>query len=389
MSAARRISLVLSLVALGACAGHAPRPTASSAAAQHRDAGPLAARLLPPFHRNLNFVLSEPAYVTIFEIVPGRGVSVVYPAPFDVGADEPLGPGSHSVFAVPVNVGRWFYSNMPVAGPSPTYLYMIASREPLAIGEVLENPAELRRMVGFVNFTQFNEQRTMDILDARFVPRYLDDDAWASDWIALWPEPALDHPPVGALLPFPGCDQGSAAVAVPGSSTIFLCAPRATRQPPIEPPPIQPPPTDSSAKPPTKPQTEAKPTSPPVNGKRPNAPRQTRAEPMTLTVDYGAPVTIASDERRPSRERAAHRYERPWDRGQRASSLDRGGYPTRVRDGYDGRSARAGSASEGLATRAAGSSASRAERPEAASPRVEPRSEPAPAAAPRSNTGGQ
>jgi hypothetical protein len=212
MSLARPISLLLSIVTLAACAGHAPRPSAAGP----RDSGPLAARLLPPDHRTLNFILSEPAYVTIFEIVPGRGVSVVYPAPFDVGASRALGAGSHAVFAVPYNVGRWFYSDTPVAPSSPTFLYMIASREPLRIDEVLRNPAALRRTVGFVSFTQSNEQRTMDALDARFVPRALDDDAWTSDWIALWPEPALDRPPVDARLLVPSCADVMVVVAIPG-----------------------------------------------------------------------------------------------------------------------------------------------------------------------------
>ena len=76
MLAMRRIPLVLLALALAACAGHAPLPS-DAAALPHGSRAPLAARLLPPDHRTLNFVLSEPAYVTIFEILPGRGVSIL------------------------------------------------------------------------------------------------------------------------------------------------------------------------------------------------------------------------------------------------------------------------------------------------------------------------
>jgi len=384
MPSMRRSPLILLALALAACAGHAPRPSDAAALAE-RHRAPLAARLLPPDHRTLNFVLSEPAYVTIFEIVPGRGVSVIYPAPFDVGATRSLSTGSHAVFAVPMNVGRWFYSDLPmsVAAARPTFLYMIASREPLRIDPVLDDPALLRRTVGFATFTHSNEQRVMDALDDSFVPAGLDDDSWTSDWIALWPEPALSRPPVDPRAAVTGCAEG-VVVLVPGPTPAYVCAPVDTRRPPT---PNQP---GDTAAAPTQPREPAdkpadKPAKPaPRDGRRPSAPRQVRTEPMTIVVDYGSRKNVqgfrpAVPGARPSSPRAAYRYERPWERDGAATT----------RRGYEGRDSY-----ESVERRAASSPGATAQRESArraAEPRIEPvPPAPAPSAnAPRSAGQGQ
>lgn len=374
MSLTRRVALALSLGTLAAaCAGHAPRPSgAATAAAESGEPGPLAARLLPPWHQMLRFVLSAPAYVTVFEIVPGHGVSIVYPAPFQAGEKQAvLGPGSHTVHAVPYNVGRWFYSDTPLATSGPTYLYMIASREPLEIDQVLKNPASLRRVVGFAKFMQSNEQRTMDALDERFVPRHLDDDAWASDWIALWPDPALDDSPVDARLLMPTCGDGMVVVAVPGPTPGYICARRQTKEPP---PPHKPTPSDSSAsaKPPT--DTTAPPARP-SDGKGPAAPKKTRTEPPSLAVDYGVPSETASGDEGAPRQRTPRRAERPWERGAQGSLAEREAYQRPPRDEYV-REPRRRSAERGQETEVGGRSPDGAGMGARSEPRSEPRTEP-------------
>ena len=62
-------------VTVVACAAPS-RPTLG--AAPDVDAA-LDARLFPPYYGSVPVQLSKPAYVALFEVVPGRGVSLLYP----------------------------------------------------------------------------------------------------------------------------------------------------------------------------------------------------------------------------------------------------------------------------------------------------------------------
>ena len=61
---------------LAACA---TRPASVVSAPQPDVDVPLSARLFPPQYGQLAVGLNKPAFVAIFEVVPGRGASLVYP----------------------------------------------------------------------------------------------------------------------------------------------------------------------------------------------------------------------------------------------------------------------------------------------------------------------
>ena len=317
----RRLSIALLASLLAACAGRVPLVATSNGVAP-AEPGPLVARLLPPTGRTLWLQLSEPAYVTVFEIVPGRGTSIVYPAAYDAAATKPLSAGSHFVNAVPVNVGRWFYENVPAAQPGPTYLYLVASRKPLRTAEVLREPARLRRVVGFASFSRADGMRMMDVLDERFVPAHLSDDDWTSDWLAIWPDPLRESRRMeSAALHVVQCGDGHVYVGVRPSELSSVCGRRGLKR--VEPQAPKPP-GDSGA-------TPARPSpAPPEDAPRvPRRPEERRAHPMTLVMDYGTPDDAgtpprqarddgrAALDRRPATapgEHARRREPAPWER---------------------------------------------------------------------------
>src|SRR5215217_7909749 len=55
----------------------------------------LEARLFPPDRGAMRFALAESSYVAVFELAPGRGVRLVYPAD-DASPERPLEPGWHA-----------------------------------------------------------------------------------------------------------------------------------------------------------------------------------------------------------------------------------------------------------------------------------------------------
>ena len=146
---------------------------------------PLEARILP--FGGLSFVINRPAHVAIFEIVPGRGVSLLYPAYehenalIRSGYHNPVGTLSRTT-------GRWFYSSVgwSTGWEGPRYLYLVASARPLRIDNLMHSPSAVRSFLGLTAFTSHNAFATMESLTWEVLPFQSDAD-WATDVYVQWP----------------------------------------------------------------------------------------------------------------------------------------------------------------------------------------------------------
>lgn len=154
------------------------------------DPEPLVARLSPI--GGLSFWVNRPAHVAIFEIAPGAGTSLLFPASsYEAGLIDgiyrPLNSGVRGL-------GRWYYASDPLGTTryQPRILFMIASTEPLNISPVHQAPGMVREMLGFQQFASMNAYQTMDRLIQSVVPPQYEED-WATDIYVIWPEAPLPH----------------------------------------------------------------------------------------------------------------------------------------------------------------------------------------------------
>ncbi|MEX0909122.1 MAG: hypothetical protein WDZ58_05095 [Gemmatimonadaceae bacterium] len=148
---------------------------------------PLHVRLFAPTGGALNYELSEPAYVAIFAIRRGEGISMIYPhfrsqidfrskAGFNQQTIHRLNTWAHSVSAG--------YDSRVLLGQADAY-YVIASKYPLPVEEILESPWALRSLVGADLFRATDLSDTWYTLEEMLVEG-LPDDAWASDVYMNW-----------------------------------------------------------------------------------------------------------------------------------------------------------------------------------------------------------
>lgn len=176
----RHAAIALALVtALSACALRRGPATDGRA--------PLQATLVAKVNRGYLVSVSEPAYVAIFEVVPGVGTSLLYPARYT--RDTPL-EGTQFAWESPFVPGRWSYQFAGYFGFAPrlepTYLFMVASREPLELDRIGSSPSALIRLLSYRGFTAFHPYRTMDALATAVIPEQ-DDSGWSTDVLVVWP----------------------------------------------------------------------------------------------------------------------------------------------------------------------------------------------------------
>lgn len=129
---------------------------------------------------------SRPAHVAIFEIVPGQGVGLLYPA--YRGESNYLSAGLNTIF---LSRSRSYYTYFqPSAGfRGPRYLYMIASDAPLRLS-TLTGPGAggaLRRSLGMARFASSNPYSLMEDLSDMILSFGAPGD-WTEDVYVIWPE---------------------------------------------------------------------------------------------------------------------------------------------------------------------------------------------------------
>lgn len=239
----RRTVLLLSLLALVAACANRPGPDGFQALGSP----PIEVRLLPPQGGLLRFLTSEPAYVTVFEVAPDRGISLLYPQ-YGEQQERVTRTGANVEF-LPWRVqGRMFYASTPYYSAfatlnRPTYLYIIASRSPLRTENIRLSPASLRSAMGWRSFLASDLSGTLDDLE-RLVVGDIADEEWSSDLYVIWPEMPLDQP-WATRYAFFNCPDGRTVVlplgwnveACPGTRNLA----QATRPQPPETDPADPP----------------------------------------------------------------------------------------------------------------------------------------------------
>jgi hypothetical protein len=139
--------------------------------------------------RGVTFEVNQPAHVAVFEIVPGRGVSLMYP---QYASQTNFVRAGFYTTPHGLNSGRLQYqtANPWERYPDPRYYLLVASRYPLALGQMLSSAGAVRSALGWQRFTDRNVYSTMELLSRAIVPAYDSDlqaDSWTSDVYVVWP----------------------------------------------------------------------------------------------------------------------------------------------------------------------------------------------------------
>lgn len=230
----RFLLLTLPVVALAACAptyGHGRGPAPYSDG-EWSD-GPLDARIYGGPGR-LHVSVNQPAHIAVFEIVPGRGVGLVYPvSDLDeerlVYGSEWLNPAYMRRSRFIFDAGLPFYQ--PYAGPSRFYL-LVASRRPLHTGRFRHSPGSLRTVLG-LHYASYDEASILDRLVENVVPPQPEED-WSTDILAVWPDPSYRDRYRQRLVQVT-CSNGT-VVVVPLEFAAYACRRQERREaPPLRP----------------------------------------------------------------------------------------------------------------------------------------------------------
>lgn len=291
---------------------------------------------------------SRPAHVAIFEIYPGRGVGLLYPA--YRGERNYLYGGLNSIF---LTQSRDYYSYFQPAPffasasrEGPRYLYMIASDAPLRLGSFLGAPGALRRELGLSRYTAASPYGLMDDLADLVLP-YGEAGDWTDDVYAVWPDRSYGGDYQAQQFIRVECGDGR-VISGPAYYVYGACA-RADEAPPLGREPEQP--ADSSG------------TQPPSR-RRPEP-----TEPMAEgTVTTPPPVVEVIPEPEPARRPGARGPERVHEGQSTDSPRERDTDAPRVERRHEPRAHDAGSRPEPQVERRAEPAQPRVERPE---PRVE------------------
>jgi hypothetical protein len=137
---------------------------------------------------NLAVRLNRPAHVAIFEIVPGAGVGLTYPA-FSREASY-LPTGFSYLSNQRPRYYDWYHNASGLASRTrgePRFYFLVASRRPLNVDRFQRSPGALRTVLGLNAYSALNHRTVMNDLVDAIVP-YQGDDDWTTDLLAIWPD---------------------------------------------------------------------------------------------------------------------------------------------------------------------------------------------------------
>jgi hypothetical protein len=203
------------LVAATALAGCAVNPKVEGV----EPAGP------PAMHVSIGFPVGQrqvypiyvnrEAYVAMFEILPGRGVTLLYPQ-----RSRQVWVSDMHYADLRFQPARELYYDDPFgfAHVQPRYYYVVASAAPLNLTRLHASLGAMRRVLG----RMYGSYRPYDVIDRLtnlVVPSQADED-WATDLFVDWPAP----PPPRAVLAyrFVRCANGR-LLLVPRNYPYFGC----------------------------------------------------------------------------------------------------------------------------------------------------------------------
>lgn len=140
----------------------------------------------------VSFRVNRPAYVAVFEIVPGYGTRVVYPS---VGYGT-LDGRVHGGLTSSVRLDQRLLGDYRFAAAGggrqsqPRVYFMIASERPLAVsrGDVMGYGGGLERSLGFRRVSSIDPYRTMESLLNYALPADAPAGSWSTDMYVYWPE---------------------------------------------------------------------------------------------------------------------------------------------------------------------------------------------------------
>lgn len=175
----------LGLVALlSACAAQPAYTPSDPYPVEAAYSTPIRARIVDVSGR-ISITTNRPAYVAIFEVVPGQGVGLLYPA--YRGERNRLSSGYSTLM---ISQSRSYYSYFQ-AGPAnrraPRYLYLIASDTPLRLSHLVGQPGALRRTLGLTSYASSNPYGVMSELQGLVLP-YGESANWTDDVYVIWPQ---------------------------------------------------------------------------------------------------------------------------------------------------------------------------------------------------------
>lgn len=238
------IQLITILLVTGACYQQ-PEPGIQPSGR----AEPMEARIIPRSPGvGLRISVSRPAYAALYQIVPGAGVSQVYPGLGTGNMDGRVFSGYTSLNGVRLaNIEQY----APAMGSGPRFYFLLTSDRPLDIDRFGTFGIGLRRELGY-QFTAFNAFETMERLAEMTLPAPGDQASWSSDFYVDWPNVLYSAPVPGMTLVPLRC--GSYQMYVPVDRLMEvdsrLCHPEPSPKPETPETPQTPPtPTDSAAAP--------------------------------------------------------------------------------------------------------------------------------------------
>lgn len=126
------------------------------------------------------------AHVAMFEIIPGRGATMVYPST----RQDALASAAHYA-DLTWQAGRMFYYTDPFGHASyqPRYYYAVASTAPLNLARLQSSLGATRRVLGHM-YASYRPYDVIDRLTETVVPMQADED-WATDLFVDWPQPQM------------------------------------------------------------------------------------------------------------------------------------------------------------------------------------------------------
>lgn len=126
------------------------------------------------------------AHVAMFEIIPGRGATLVYP----YARRETFASDAHYA-DLTIQPGRMYYYSDPFGHASfqPRYYYAVASVAPLNLTRLQSSLGATRRVLGRM-YASYRPYDVIDRLTEIVVPMQSDDE-WATDLFVDWPAPQM------------------------------------------------------------------------------------------------------------------------------------------------------------------------------------------------------
>jgi hypothetical protein len=178
-----RIALAALLTTLTACA--LPQGTGTPYAADYR---PLTAYISGPDFGGLGFQLNRPAHVAMFEVVPHRGASLVFPYAGSGGMSGYVTSGRFDLGTRRIASRDLYNASFARNGMSgPTFYLLVASEQPLNLDRFGTFGMGIRTVLGH-EYASGSPYRMMERLAEAALPVSEQDGSWTTDLYVHWPE---------------------------------------------------------------------------------------------------------------------------------------------------------------------------------------------------------